>query len=166
LHGGHGLSSVTDPGSVEVVEGVVDETIQTAQKVEGLVPGKEAGLSAVEADVKAVVAPDTEEDTHAIDHGADFLVDAGSALTLALGRHLADFRLSLSLKRFATAERNLHVILTCEGWSKGCHPLAISLTPFYNGNLIGITKNNRQVKVFARWAASTSERLLFAKCFC
>jgi len=131
---------VADPGSVEVGEGVVDETTQTVQKVEGLVPGKEAGLSVVEADVKAVVAPDTEEDTHAIDHGADFLVDAGSALTLV--RHLADFRLSLI--RFATAERNLHVILTCEGWSKGCHPLAVSLTPLYNGNLIGITKNNRQ----------------------
>ena len=119
---------MADPGSVEVVEGVVDETTQTVQKIEGLAPGKEAGLSVVEADVKAVVAPDTEEDTHAIDHGADFLVDAGSALTLV--RHLADFR--------------LHVILTCEGWSKGCHPLAVSLAPLYNGNLIGITKNNRQ----------------------
>jgi len=138
LHGGHGLSSVADPGSVAapLLEGVVDEALQTVQKVRGLGMGEEAGLSAVEADVKAVVAPDTDIDRHAIDHGVDVLEDGGSALPLV--RHLADF--SLSLKRFATAERNLHVILTCEGWSKGCHPLAISLAPFYNGNLIRITK--------------------------
>ena len=115
LHGSHGLSSVADPGSVVAVEGVVDEALQTVQKVDGLGMGEEAGLSAVEADVKAVVAPDTNIDRHAIDQGVDVLEDGGGALTLA--RHRADFRLSLSLSlnRFATAERNLHVILTCEG---------------------------------------------------